>query len=253
MNRARQLACAAIAALVVGFTARSAAAQVEAPPPVTSATPAYTAQPDPSYAVESDGSKPAPPARTGFQIAVRPGVAIPMGSVLKDANGKTEAMSDSFGPQFSTTIDIGAKIIPQLFLGGYLGVNVGGVGGVLSDACKAANASCSSVSLRIGIEAQYHIIPDGKINPWVGYGIGFESSAFSFASKGLTTSSGIAGPEFAHLMGGVDFRLTKVFGLGPYADLSVAQYTSTSGSSQEIKDKALHEWLTLGVKFIFFP
>jgi hypothetical protein len=90
---------------------------------------------------------------------------------------------------------------------------------------------------------------------WLGYGVGFESSAVSAPKLSAT------GPEFAHLMGGVDFRISKVFGIGPFVDLSVAQYSSFNdvddGSrrtpNNDIKDKAIHEWLTMGAKLIFFP
>ncbi len=73
----------------------------------------------------------------------------------------------------------------------------------------------------------------------------------------VTTSA--AGWEFAHLMAGVDFRMSKTVGIGPFVDLSVAQYSSAnSGASNtttttDIKDKALHEWLTLGARLVIFP
>lgn len=76
---------------------------------------------------------------------------------------------------------------------------------------------------------------------------------------GTSVTQSIAGPEFAHLMGGVDFRVSKVFGIGPFLDFSLGQYSSVGGSggssstSADIKDKALHQWLTLGGKFTFFP
>jgi hypothetical protein len=224
-------------------------------PPPPSVQPAQPAQPsDPKG--EQEPKPDAPPARTGFQIAVRPGVAIPMGSLAKDL-----AQNDVFGPQAAFNLDIGGKIIPNLFIGGYLGLNLGGTGGKTADTCKNG-VTCAAASLRIGIEAQYHIIPDGKINPWVGYGIGFESSAVSRSNGLITSNISAAGPEFAHLMGGVDFRISKVFGIGPFVDFSVAQYSSgtigttvngTSVTPQDIKDKAIHEWLTLGAKFVFFP
>jgi hypothetical protein len=225
------------------------------PPPVYQGTPPNPPPAPPPYA-EGDDEKPtdAPKARTGFQIAIRPGVAIPLGSVQ---NGLK--LSDVASPQFAATVDIGAKIIPNLFIGGYLGLNIGGAGGSLSDSCNTANATCTAVTLRIGVQAQYHIIPDGKINPWVGYGIGYEATSINESVGALSVSTTAAGVEFAHLMAGVDFRISRVFGIGPFADLAVAQYSSFSSgnsnnsTSQDITDKALHEWLTIGAKITFFP
>jgi hypothetical protein len=177
-----------------------------------------------------------------------------MGSLARDRK-----LSDSVGPQFSTTVDIGAKIIPNLFLGGYLGIAAGHAGGSLADACAAANQRCSSLTLRLGIEGQFHFRPDAKVNPWVGYGIGFEST--SAGASGVTTNaaaagSASAGVEFAHLMGGVDFRLVRALGVGPFFDVAINQYTQTTdsfGTPQDIQHKALHTWLTFGAKVTLFP
>ena len=243
------------------------------PPPVQPAQPAQpAAQPeegrrhgrdkDKDKDKDRDGDEneehgDAPPARTGFQVALRSGVAIPLGDVQKDLK-----LSDVAGPQFAATVDIGGKIIPNLFVGGYLGLNIGGAGGTLADSCTKASASCTAVTLRIGVQAQYHIIPDGKVNPWVGYGIGYEATSINESVGGLSVTTTAGGLEFGHIMGGVDFRISKVFGLGPFVDLSVAQYSSYdtgsssvngTSTSHDIQNKALHEWLTLGAKFVFFP
>lgn len=194
----------------------------------------------------------APPAHTGFQVAARAGAAIPLGDAAKDA-----PLSDNFGAQFAAIVDIGGKIIPQLFLGAYLGGNVGAVGSKTSSDCDARQASgCLAVTYRIGVQAHYHIIPDGKVDPWIGYGIGYEVSRISGAVGGTTISTTLVGPEYGHVLAGVDFRLTKIFGVGPFVDFSFGKYTNLSndpGTSGEIADKAVHEWLTLGAKFLFFP
>lgn len=67
-------------------------------------------------------------------------------------------------------------------------------------------------------------------------------------------------------MGGVDFRLDRVFGLGPFVDFSLGEYTGylfspgeyssdepPDRSYQDIPEKALHEWLMLGIRGVFFP
>ncbi len=198
---------------------------------------------------DSDHASNAPRARTGFQLALRTGYAIPMGSAY---NGVSQ--SDVYGGQVPFIVDIGGKIIPNLFIGGYLGLNIGGCGNQIQ-------GSCASASFRIGAEIIYDIIPDGLVNPWIGYGIGIESSAVS-ANNGNSSIS-LFGPEFGHFTGGVDFRVSRVFGLGPVVDFGLGEYTSGSvtenggqnGDSvtSSIENKSLHEWLTVGAKFTFFP
>ena len=216
------------------------------PPPAGAGEPAVEPGPE--------GHHDAPPARTGFQIAARVGAAIPMGDAAKGA-----AMSDFAGPQFAAITDIGGKIIPQLFLGAYLGGNVGGIGDKTSTllGCDKGTTGCLAVTYRIGVQAHYHIIPDGKVDPWLGYGIGYEVTRLSGTVLGQSVSATAVGPEYGHLLGGVDFRLTKIFGIGPFIDFSFGQFThlNTEPGSKggEIADKALHQWLTIGAKFLFFP
>jgi len=116
------------------------------PPVVQQATPA--AEPTTEGPVDEHKGG-IPPARTGFQIALRTGVAVPLGKI--DEGSK---MSDTFTPQVPIIADIGVKVIPELFLGGYIGIAVGGVGDTIKTACDAVNVDCMSVGFRFGIEAQ---------------------------------------------------------------------------------------------------
>lgn len=59
-------------------------------------------------------------------------------------------------------------------------------------------------------------------------------------------------------MAGTDFRLTKIFGIGPIVDFSCGQYSHLTTDEPgrgggAINNTSMHEWLTLGVKFLFFP
>ena len=65
-------------------------------------------------------------------------------------------------------------------------------------------------------------------------------------------------------MGGVDFRITRVFGIGPFADFALGQYSGASlklsapgrptvDKNGDLANTALHQWLTLGVRVTFFP
>lgn len=222
-----------------------------APPPVVTAPPPAAAG-DLTEAPEEKRHD-APPPHTGFQVAARAGVAIPLGDAAKDM-----PLSDGLGAQFAAIVDIGGKVIPQIFIGAYLGANVGAVGSQTSKDCDQVQASgCLGLTYRIGVQLQYHIIPDGKVDPWIGYGIGYEATRVTGSSSGTTFSTTLVGPEYGHILAGVDFRLTKIFGIGPFVDFSFGKYTNVSsqpsGRSADITDTAMHEWLTIGAKFLFFP
>lgn len=174
-----------------------------------------------------------------------------MGHVFKDRK-----LSDLSSGQVPFVLDIGGKVIPELFIGGYFGLAFGGAGGLASEQCERSNVSCAGVGVSLGVEAQYHILPKNLVNPWVGYGLGFQSLAMGAKVNGHTETSSFSGFEFARFMAGADFRLNHVFGVGPFVDLSMATYTKYQDEdedSRDIPDTALHEWLTLGVRFVFFP
>lgn len=223
------------------------------PPPVAPAQQTRPMGPAPD---ENQGVDGAPPPHTGFQLALRTGVAIPFGK-LEDTKGG--AMSDTFSPQVPFVLDIGGKPIPNLFIGAYLGLAFGGAGGDFADACKRANATCVGVGVRFGIEAQWHFLPDAKMDPWIGYGIGYAGEGASGQANGRTTSLTVAGPEYGHFSGGLDFRLNKTLGIGPMVDFGIGKYTrakvETLGVAREgdIQNTALHQWLTLGVRLVVLP
>jgi hypothetical protein len=190
-------------------------------------------------------------------MALRTGYSIPMG---KANGGPAGDMSNLFSGQVPIFVEIGGKPNRFLFVGGYLGLGFGGTAGDLDRLCAASNTTCMAIGARAGAEIQFHAIPDGMANPWIGYGIGYESSGVSMTSGGQTGTVSDNGFEFAHFMGGVDFRLSRTFGIGPFLALSIGQYrryridiTGRPKEEGDISETATHEWMSAGVRFVFFP
>jgi hypothetical protein len=259
---------ALVTALVAPASAQGTMTPAEPPPAGTTPPPPVAAQATPvapEAVVPAPNAEPpveekldAPKARTGFEIAVRTGVAIPLGDRSKD-----NKMSDSFGVHVPLVADIGFKVIPNLFLGGYVGLSVGGVGDAIQKQCDSLNVDCSSVGFRIGIQAQLHILPASKLNPWVGYGIGYEIAGASGSGGNNKFTAALGGVELAHLMAGFDYRINRIVAVGPFADFALGQYsiasteTTIAGivqkSDGDITDTSLHQWLLAGVRVTFFP
>ncbi len=210
----------------------------------------------------------APPARRGFQMHFVPLTAlmIPLG----DATG---ARGDSLGGRYGWQwmpfeVGIGAKVIDELYVGGYLNLGAGAEGSDLATSarCEAGDdvdddVECSAVSVRAGIEARYTFTPSESYSGWLGYGVGFTSGTQYISDAGRysesTTSQGI---ELGRITGGLDFRNWRGFGLGPFVMFSVGRYSHTRTQvrdlvtySGDIDDPDLHLWVGVGLRMVVFP
>jgi hypothetical protein len=262
------VALVAVARLAIAQSPASAA-QAPAPNEAPASPPAPQLGPAESPA-PADASTQAPPAselsaepastraalpRLGFQIALRTGYALPAGSLV--SNG---SMSDSFSGQLPVLVEAGVKSTDAIFVGGYFGLAFGSIGGGFSAGCSAPEEDCSTTSVRGGFEILGYFSPGERIDPWIGYGIGLESSTINLSGPVGKASLSYWGPEFAHLTAGLDYRLDRMWGLGVFFDLSVAMYVrsgfegpTTTSSSNDVGAKALHEWATIGVRGAMFP
>jgi hypothetical protein len=120
----------------------------------TTTTAAATTTTEPTPA-----TTPAAKKEGGFEIGVRLGYGLPMGDLAKDAK-----LSDSVSGMLPIWLDIGYRINPNIFVGGYAQYGIAFV-----KDCPDS-ASCSASSIRFGAQAHYHIIPDQTFDPWVGLG-----------------------------------------------------------------------------------
>jgi hypothetical protein len=199
-----------------------------------------------------------PPAHRWFQLAMRTGAAIPFGDV-----NKATKMSDALTVQLPFIVDVGVKPLAPLFIGVYLGAAVGGAAGVVEQQCNGVGLSCTGVGFRGGLSVQYNFLPAARINPWIGYGIGYEIGGSNGSSGDRSVSNSYRGFEFAHILGGADVRLTEYFGIGPFLDVAIGQYdvakseVNNGGRVQTlggiIPDKSPHAWFIVGVRATMFP
>jgi len=185
-----------------------------------------------------------------FQVGLRLGYGIPFGSFQKD-----QSMSDGVAGMVPLWLDLGYIITPNVMLGAYAHYAYVSLANDPSDACDAADESCSASDLRLGVQGHYHLAPGEALDPWFGLGIGYEMLTFK-GPIGATPTGGTQvgkatykGFEFANLQLGADFVVTKSLAVGPFASFSFGQFSSVGGDLDgDIEDKAFHEWLVLGVR-----
>jgi opacity protein-like surface antigen len=210
----------------------------------------------PAFAQEAANPSPdAPQAEakkdSGLELGARLGYALPFGKVADMQKGN---LSDGITGQVPLILDIGYRINPNFYVGGY---GQFGYGLVNSDSCPSASGvSCSAQSYRIGVNVHYHIMPDQAFDPWVGIGTGYEWLHVSESKGSDSAGATVRGFEIVNLQLGGDYHLARNATIGPFASFSIGQYSNASSSRNgtdvpgdtSIQNTALHEWLTLGVR-----
>ncbi len=192
-------------------------------------------------------------------MAVRTGLSLPFGSFQDRADagplGGARDARDLVGPQIPLALDIGAKASKWIFIGGYLSFAAGLAAGELAESCDALKADCRALSFRIGAQIHYAIAPDERLNPWVGYGLGYSSVTVGDDALDVT----YRGFDFGHFMAGLDVRVSRFIGIGPFVDFTIGKYASRTVESAatrisgDIAGRSFHSWLTVGPRLTILP
>ncbi len=97
------------------------------------------------------------------------------------------------------------------------------------------------------------------VSSWVGVGLGYEWLNISETLGRQTFVQTFSGPELLNLQAGVDFAVGSHMRLGPFAQLTVGRYTvvaeDASNGAEPLAPpgRALHQWLSVGVKASLGP
>jgi hypothetical protein len=199
---------------------------------------------------------------SGFELGVRTGFSLPLGSVTGEPNDDMSAYTKGAVPLW---FDVGYRLAhPNLFIGGYVNYGVvlindssGSTSASNVSTCGAAGTSCTANDVMVGLEALYHPSPESNFDPWFGAGIGVENLNGNITKGSATASESHTGWDYLILQAGGDLHTSTTLAFGPLVMLGIGQYGSfsfTQGSttaSGSIPSTALHEWLTLGLRGAF--
>lgn len=185
-------------------------------------------------------------ATSGVSFGLRAAYAIPLGNA-----GENFAQSDVIRGMVPVWLDVGYRVNPRVYLGGFFQYGIG----IAPSGCDPP-VKCSSISdLRFGLNVHYHFQPNrGSVDPWAGIGIGYEIiNGNLLVPPYLSEHLSARGFEFVNAQFGADFPLSPSLAVGPWLGLTFAQYSrqSTDGFSRSIERTALHEWLMLGFRGVF--
>lgn len=202
----------------------------------------------------------------GVEFGARLGAGLGFGSVIRsNRTGENAALLDNGNITVPVQIDIGYRFNRRWYLGGF------GSGAWISPRkggnsfCPENNESCSASVLSIGTGARYHFRPDERFDPSIGLGIGYEWLRDSVSAGGVESRRTFRGLQWVQFQANGDYRVAPGFVLGPYLNAALGQYTNytadvinagplsgyRAGSVDEIGDKRMHLWASLGVRGAF--
>jgi hypothetical protein len=177
-------------------------------------------------------------------LGVRAGYAIPWGEMEKDWDVK-----DSLKSEIPLQLDLGLKLGKALAVGAYASYAFARPSTDWQDSCDATNADCSAAALRVGAQLALHAANTETTEFWGGLAVGYEQIKFKDSS--LSDDITFKGYD-ATLQGGFDFMMSSDFRIGPFAAVTVGQFSKIKGATEvDITDKAFHGWLQIGLRGFF--
>jgi hypothetical protein len=196
-------------------------------------------------------------ASTGLEFGARLGLGLPLGN---SDGGAGDDFSKYFSNAMPIWIDAGYRYTPNWYAGFYFMYGVGSFASSLGKnaGCNNPGVGCSIHDTRVGANAHYHFAPGASFDPWVGAGLGYEWSGLTVSTANSSGGVGMSGWEFLNVQAGLDFEAARSFVFGPFVTVTLSQFDCASSagqngssSSNSISSKAVHEWLTLGVRGAF--
>lgn len=188
---------------------------------------------------------------SGLSLGLRTGYGMAMGDAAKDAK-----MSDGVKGQIPIWLDVGYKLNPSIYVGGYFSYGIGMLNKEKTG-CDQSGVSCSASDMRFGVDAHYHIMPEASFDPWVGLGVGYEIAGYKASAGGAEAKSSYKGLEYVNIQAGGDYKVAPNFGIGPFVTFSMGQYssykvTTPAGElSGDIPEKGMHQWLMIGIRGVY--
>jgi opacity protein-like surface antigen len=198
---------------------------------------------------------------TGIEVGLRSGFALPLGDLQGGSGlgGTSTKLSDAFNGFIPIWVDAGYRLNPNIYIGAFFQYGIGLVNNSGSTAgqvsCTTSGVSCTGNNLLFGVDAHYHLMPEGTFDPYGGLGVGYEILSANVSAGGNSGGVSYNGFQFVNFQVGADYKAMPNLGIGPFVMFSLGQFSgcSFSGSASSlgnctIPQQAMHEYLTFGLR-----
>jgi hypothetical protein len=188
----------------------------------------------------------------GVSLGLRAGYAIPIGTFY-DAP-RPEYLINLYSGLLPVWVDAAYQFRSGLFVGAhaqYAQVQVHGP-------CPE-ELECGGRNVRLGVDVGWRFTTSTRWEPWLALGSGYEWSSFRLATEVGSSEQDYRGIEWLGLQVGVDYGLLDGFRLGPFAALTLGEYTHrevtlildgtlVGTGSEALPRRSAHHWFFLGVR-----
>jgi hypothetical protein len=204
-------------------------------------------------------------SRAEFGLGLRIGYGMPGGDALKADTGSgltAFKYSDLLSSQTNFQIDAMFKTGPSTAAGIYLGYAPNKLAGTPAVSCDTAGVSCSSYTLRAGLQFTGEFLDLGIVGLWGGIGTGIEAAYATQEGGGAKIDAQLRGWEWATISAGADLKLVKLINAGLYISYGFGQFTvqevkltSPLGSMEENgglgSNATTHNMFQIGLRGMF--
>jgi hypothetical protein len=156
------------------------------------------------------GQDVAPSRTNSFELSLGAGYGQGLGPV----GSGTPKLQDTGTAGGTFTLEGGWRLHPRWMVGAYGEFGYFGSGDeVGSDNARSAAA---------GLQAQFHVMPDRRLDPWVGLGFGWRGY---WADRAAGTHE-LQGLDLVRARVGLDYRLSPALAIGPVFGITVTDFLS---------------------------
>lgn len=173
--------------------------------------------------------------KRSFELGIGAGYTQGTGEIRD--NG--ERVSKFAGPGGEVQLDLGYRIDHRWMIGAY-----GTYAQYDSPTPDWAGITARGVST--GLQAQVHLMPFSRIDPWIGIGAGYRGL---FSASGDGPIEARHGVQLARLRIGVDVRASTAIALGPVVGVDGTMFTGTRIAGQSETGRVESENLTVAPFF----
>jgi hypothetical protein len=174
------------------------------------------------------------------------------------------SMGDLFGlQQIHVSTEFGLRLTTGWALGVYADAGGGDPSSSVNRTCEALG-KCTASAGRIGFLVRHAWDPLSQRPIWLSLGTGWEYAGITVDRRGTPggATSGsrredlftYAGREHLRLGVGIDFRTSRVVGIGLYGSVAAGSYDTRKDEVAKVGvDRALHTTAQIGARLILFP